>query len=238
VYNHAKKQKGKHIHFYALYLCSMLPIKVQRLPLRIQKLIEQGEGQQLDFKKEISSETKIAKALVSFANTRGGTLLIGVNDNRTVSGVRADEELHLLLRAATFFCKPVIEPEVKEYYLGKRSLLEIIVPEGKNKPYFALGDDNKWWAYIRVHDQSLLASKVVLDVLRKESARQETIIKYSDNERMLLSYLEKNKRITLKEFCKLVNISRWRAQRILVNLISIGVIRVHTTEKHDYYTQS
>ncbi len=220
------------------YLCPMLPKTGIRLPSRIQKLIEQGEGRQLDFKKEIPGEIKIAKAMVAFANTKGGTLLVGVNDDRTVTGVRADEERHVLLKAAEFFCKPAISLEIKEYYLGKRSLLEVIIPEGTDKPYFALGEDNKWWAYIRVEDQSLLASKVVLDVLRKESANLETVIKYSDNERMLLSYLEKNKRITLKEFCKLVNISRWRAQKILVNLISIGVIRVHTTEKHDFYTQS
>lgn len=176
--------------------------------------------------------------MVSFANTKGGTLLVGINDDCAITGVRAEEERHVLLKAAEFFCKPAIIPEIKEYYLGKRSLLEVIIPEGQDKPYFALGEDNRWWAYIRVDDQSLLASKVVLDVLRKESANQQTVIKYSDNERMLLSYLEKNKRITLKEFCKLVNISRWRAQKILVNLISIGVIRVHTTEKLDFYTQS
>jgi predicted HTH transcriptional regulator len=209
-----------------------------RLPSGIQKLIEQGEGQKLDFKKEISSIHKIAKTIVSFANTKGGTLLIGVNDDKTVSGVRADEERHMLETAAGFFSKPSIEIEIKEYCLGKKSLLEVKVPEGTDKPYYALGEDEKWWAYIRVDDQSLLASKVVLDVLRKESARQETVIRYSDNERMLLSYLEKNKRISLKEFCRLVNISRWRAQKILVNLISIGVIRVHTTEKEDYYTSA
>ncbi len=216
----------------------MLPKTGIRLPSRIQKLIDEGEGQQLDFKKEIPNEIKIAKAMVAFANTKGGTLLVGVNDDRLITGVRADEERHVLMKAAEFFCKPAISPVIKEYYLGKRSLLEVIIPEGRDKPYFALGEDHKWWAYIRVDDQSLLASKVVLDVLRKESANQQTVIKYSDNERMLLSYLEKNKRITLKEFCKLVNISRWRAQKILVNLISIGVIRVHTTEKHDFYTQS
>lgn len=176
--------------------------------------------------------------MVSFANTKGGTLLIGVNDDKTVSGVHAEEERHMLEQASGFYSKPPIKTEIKEYYLGKKSLLEVIIPEGTSKPYFALGEDNKWWAYIRVDDQSLLASKVVLDVLRNESSNRETLIKYSDNERRLLAYLEKNKRITLKEFCQLVNISRWRAQRILVNLISAGVIRVHTTEKHDFYTQS
>ncbi|MCC6384756.1 MAG: ATP-binding protein [Bacteroidia bacterium] len=209
-----------------------------RIPSRITKLIEKGEGADLDFKKEVSNIHKIAKAIVSFANTRGGTLLIGVNDDKMVSGVGAEEERHMLEKAAGFFTKPALEIQIKEYYLGKRSLLEVIIPEGRNKPYYALGEDEKWWAYIRVNDQSLLASKVVLDVLKRASKDQNTVIRYSSNEKVLLEYLRENKRITLKQYCKLLNISRWRAQRILVNLISIGVIRVHTTEKQDYYTLS
>ena len=50
---------------------------------RILDLISQGEGEQLDFKREISSSIRIAKSLSAFANHKGGTLLIGVNDNKT-----------------------------------------------------------------------------------------------------------------------------------------------------------
>ena len=52
-------------------------------PYPIRKLLEAGESDLLDFKREVSSEHKIAKSMVSFANHRGGKLLIGVNDNGT-----------------------------------------------------------------------------------------------------------------------------------------------------------
>jgi predicted HTH transcriptional regulator len=52
-------------------------------------LIKAGEHQQLDFKFEISDSRKIAKTLVAFSNTDGGTLLIGVKDNGKISGVRS-----------------------------------------------------------------------------------------------------------------------------------------------------
>jgi predicted HTH transcriptional regulator len=45
------------------------------------KLIAEGEGDTLDFKKTISSASKIAKTIAAFANHKGGRLLIGVNDN-------------------------------------------------------------------------------------------------------------------------------------------------------------
>jgi predicted transcriptional regulator len=62
------------------------------------------------------------------------------------------------------------------------------------------------------------------------------MIQYGKNEEMLLKYLEENERITLMEFKKMVNISRWRASKILVNLISAGVVRNHTHEKKEFYT--
>jgi predicted HTH transcriptional regulator len=212
--------------------------KPAKIPKHLQLLIEGGENETLDFKKQITSVNKIAKTMVSFANHKGGILLIGVNDDKTLYGINAEEEKHMLITAADFYCKPAIPLDIKEHPLGKKTILEIVIPKGKDKPYFAKGEDEKWWAYIRVKDQSLLASKVVLDVLRRENNEEQTLIKYSSKEQALLDYLGKNDRITLKEYCKLLNISRKRAQTILVNLISIGMVRVHTTEKADFYTLS
>lgn len=212
--------------------------KTRRIPKYLQELIDGGENEVLDFKKEITSTHKIAKTIVSFANHKGGIILVGVNDDKTIYGINSEEEVHMLQTAADFFCKPAVSLEIKEHPLGKKTILEAIIPKGTDKPYFAKGEDDKWWAYIRVKDQSLLASKVVLDVLRRANNEEQTLIKYSSKEQALLDYLNKNERITLKEYCRLLNISRRRAQTILVNLISIGMIRVHTTEKADFYTLS
>ncbi|HMT29783.1 MAG TPA: ATP-binding protein [Bacteroidia bacterium] len=84
-------------------------------PFQLQKLLDQGEDEQLDYKKEVSSEHKIAKTMVSFANHKGGKLLIGVNDNRTIHGISAEEEKFMLEKAAGFFCRPEIEISMKEW---------------------------------------------------------------------------------------------------------------------------
>jgi predicted HTH transcriptional regulator len=204
----------------------------------ILQLIEKGESEILDFKKTISSASKIAKTLSAFANHKGGRLLIGVNDNKTISGVKSEDEKYMLDMAAHFYCKPEIDIEIIEWEMGKKIVIEAIIPQGKDKPYYAKDDEGKWWAYIRVKDQSLLASKVVVDVLRRSSSSQGTLIKYTHHEEALLKYLEKNDRILLKEVCKLLNISRWRVQKMLVNLVSTGILRSHTTEKTEFYTLS
>ena len=205
---------------------------------QIQALINNGEGEQLDFKKEISNSSRIAKTIVSFANHKGGILLVGVNDDRTISGIKAEEERFMLEQAATFFCKPIIQLNINEYRFGKKTILEAVIPYGDAKPYYAKDEDGKWWVHIRVKDQSLLASKVVVDVLRRQGSKESTVIEYSSKEKALLDHLNTHHRITIKEYCRLINISRWRAIKIMVNLVSVGVIRNHNTEHTEFYTLS
>ena len=49
-------------------------------------------------------------------------------------------------------------------------------------------------------------------------------------------YLENDNRATIKDICKVLNLTRKRAQRVLVDLVLSGLIRIHTTEKEEYYT--
>jgi predicted HTH transcriptional regulator len=203
---------------------------------RIKKYLIDGEGETLDYKQEISSASKIAKTMVSFANHKGGVLLVGVRDNRSIAGIRSEDEKYMLDLAASFYCKPEIELELEEHNIGGKVILECTVPEGELKPYSAKGEDGKWWVHIRNKDKSLLASKIVVDVLKIQSSNKGTLIKYGKNEEALLKYLEDNDRITLQQFRKMVNISKWRASKILVNLISAGVILNHTHEKMEFYT--
>jgi predicted HTH transcriptional regulator len=203
----------------------------------IQK-INKGEGEDLDFKQTISSASKIAKTICSFANHKGGTLLVGVSDNKSILGVKSEDEKYMLDLAAQFYIKPPLALRIFEWEFGNKTILEAVVPDGTDKPYYAKGDDGKWWAYIRVQDKSLLASKIVLDVIKRNNGKQPNIVQYTRHEENLLKYLRGNERITTKEVCKLLNISRWRAQKILVSLVSAGILRNHTTEKHEFFTLS
>ncbi len=205
--------------------------------MNIKRLILEGEGVSQDFKKTITSCEKIAKTMVSFANNKGGRLLIGVADDGSIKGVRSeDEERYMITRAAHFFCRPALEPVFEEVYVDDKVVVVVDIPSSDTKPHYALGDDGKWWVYIRVKDKSVLASKIVVDVLKRSDDNSGVLIEYSSKEKALLEYLDQNDRITVPEYCKLLNMSRRRAQRILVNLVLSGVIRVHTSEKEEFYT--
>lgn len=205
--------------------------------MNIKKLIFEGEGVSLDFKKTITSCEKIARTMVSFANNKGGKLLIGVYDDGTIKGVKSeDEERYMITRAAHLFARPALEPAFEEVYVDDKLVLVAEIKPSPDKPHYALAEDGKWWVYIRVKDKSVLASKIVVDVLKRSTTDEGVLIEYSEKEKTLLEYLDTNQRINIKEYCALLKMNRRGAQRILVNLALSGVIRIHTTEKEEYYT--
>ena len=205
--------------------------------VNIRKLILEGEGTTLDFKNTITSCEKIAKTLVAYANNKGGRLLIGVADDGRIVGVKSeDEEKYMITKAADFFCKPVIQPLFEEVYVDDKIVLVVEIAASEVKPHYALGDDKKWWAYVRVKDKSVLASKIVVEVLKREKRADGVFLEYSSKEKALLEYLEEHERITAREFSTMLNLSRRRSYRILINLVLSGMIRVHTTEKEEFYT--
>lgn len=204
--------------------------------MNIKKLILQGEGTTLDFKKTITSVEKIAKSLVAFANNRGGQLLIGVSDDGVIRGVKSeDEERYMITKSAHQFCRPAIEPEFEEIYVDDKLVLVVKIAPSDIKPHYALDEQKNWWVYYRVNDKSILASKVIVDVIKRSTETIPNVIRYTEQEQKLFEYLTQEGRITLKQFSKLTRSSYRQAQKVLVSLILGGIIKPVTSEKEEYY---
>jgi predicted HTH transcriptional regulator len=202
----------------------------------IKELIESGEGLRLDFKQIIQNPRKIAKSMVSFANTHGGDLLIGVRDNGTIAGVKSEDEIHMLELAASFHCKPEVPYSVKEIIIEGKTILKAHIPKGKDKPYYARGEDDKWWVYVRVNDKCILASKTSVDFMRSQD--KATQLSLGKLEQDMLKFIAENEKTTLPEICKKFNLGKRRTSRILVDLMKLQAIRSHTTEKAEFYTSA
>ena len=209
----------------------------------LQLLIEEGEGFQLEFKRKVSTPEKIARALIGFANTKGGTILFGVDDDKTIVGVESEKmEVEMIETAARVCCDPPIEPEVEILSFRGMDLIVVTVEESAQKPHSLVvesgaNEDLENKVLIRVKDKTVIASKEVVKILESESPESAPLrISIGESERTVLDYLDKNERITVKQFGKLANISDRRASRILIQLVRAGVLRIHTLEKEDFYT--
>jgi len=202
----------------------------------IESLIDQGENEHLDFKFNISDSRKIARSLVAFSNTGGGILLIGVRDNGSIAGIRSDEEIFMIEAAANMYSKPEILPEVKEWHIADKAILEITIPESYQKPHYALNEDDKWIAYIRFHDKNILANSIMIDVWKRKQGEKGTYIRYLKEEKLLLNFLEKHEVITFTDYCKLGMIPYKKAKVVIVNLLSLNVLKINIDEKQFSYS--
>jgi len=209
--------------------------------LELKRLIRKGESQNLDFKKTITHTYKIAKTITSFANSIGGTLLVGVEDNGFIVGTDPSEEIYLINQATEHFCEPpvaFIHYTVEDEQEGWRVLV-VEIPESKLKPHQSADNQGTWKVYIRSNDKSLLASKQVIKQLKNavlEEKKPERV--FSPQEKKLLKYLETHERVTSQIFSKLANVSDRRARRILIQLSNQGVLYLHDLEKETYYTKA
>ncbi len=201
-------------------------------------MIEEGEGFELEFKRKISSPLKIAKTLSAFANTSGGIILFGVDDDGTIVGVESEKtELDLIDESVEFYCQPPVSVNIKIVPYNHRDVIVATVEESDSKPHYVKDENEEPNVFIRVNDNTVLASKEVIKVLRDEHPDKEPLtISIGKNEKRLFDYLETHSRISVAEYSEFINVSIRRASRILTTLVRAGVIRIHTLEKTDYFT--
>ncbi len=112
----------------------------------------------MEFKSAVNAEN-LAKSIVGFANTHGGKLFIGVNDDRTICGIdRDDMQTWVMDTVIRRYIHPSIIPAYEEVNIDGRRVVAIEVPQGAYKPYVVRRSDRED-IYIRFGDTTQLASR-------------------------------------------------------------------------------
>lgn len=207
----------------------------------VRDLIRNGEGSRVEFKKTLPQPEKFARALVSFANCRGGNILVGVSDDRRITGIADfEEERFVLEKTAAFYCHPEVLFEVSEETLEGKSLMRVHIPESSEKPHFALSESGEKNLYVRSGDRCVLASPLVAKALQMEQEGRDSLqkIPITRNEEALFRYLDERKKISLKDYARLINVSKRRASKILIGLTMSGRLFMHDFEKTIYFSKA
>lgn len=203
----------------------------------LKNLVRQGEGSSLEFKLKASHPEKIIREIVAFANSKGGKLLLGVGDDKTIPGLKfVDEEEYILVRAIKRNCFPPINYELERIAItDERDVLVFTIPKSREKPHFVhLENEEHRKAYVRVKDRSVQASREVKQILRREN---EDGIKftYGEKEKILMTYLSENQKITIEKFAEIAKIHPRSASHTLVLLVLSNVLKIQPDEVMDWY---
>jgi predicted HTH transcriptional regulator len=205
----------------------------------LKEIAKKGEGLQIEYKLKAKHPEKIVREIVAFANTKGGKLIIGIDDDGLIKGLKfAQEDEYSLINAIETLCKPAISYEILQTTLKDgREVLVFDIEASNCKPHFVIESSKQQTAYVRVNDRSVQASKEMCRILRAQNNSVGQTITIGPKESILLKFLEENNKITLNQYCQIAHIPYWQAARILVKLTLASVIQIHPGEQLDTYSR-
>ncbi len=104
----------------------------------LKESLEKGEDSFRQFKEKFTSIDKLAVEISAFANSNGGYIYVGVDDNNKVKGLSSDDIKRLNLWISNATSQKIEPPLFVETSIvlehGKKILI-ITVPRGTHKPY-------------------------------------------------------------------------------------------------------
>ncbi|MFA0961902.1 helix-turn-helix domain-containing protein [Roseivirga sp. BDSF3-8] len=204
----------------------------------LKSLVRQGEHGRLEFKRKAAYPEKIIKEVVAFANTEGGELLIGVDDDGKIPGLKfAEEDKYVLDKAIARYCSPDIHYTTEIIPLNEsRSVIRYSINKSPEGPHYVQepGAPQRK-VYVRVNDQSIQASREVRQVLKGEKKSREVRFSFGEKEKQLMEFLDKKGSITVAQFAEIAGEPARKVSRTLVLLVLAGVLRIEPRTGQDLF---
>jgi ATP-dependent DNA helicase RecG len=137
--------------------------------LDLVEILKRPEGKTLEFKRDLSSPDGALKTIVAFANTAGGTLLVGVEDrSRHVRGV--PDPIDLEERLASLVSdriSPRILPEIEILPWRRTQVLALQVHPSASRPHHLSREGPAGGVYVRVGSTNRHADAELIEELRR-----------------------------------------------------------------------
>ncbi|HJZ82565.1 MAG TPA: RNA-binding domain-containing protein [Pyrinomonadaceae bacterium] len=128
----------------------------------LMRLVRGGEDTYLELKVKLSNPERIAQGIVALANTGGGTIVFGVNDQLRIEGIDHPEEVQEeLVRICREEIVPPLIPFIDRLAFDNGRRLVALEIQGKRRPYRTR--DGRF--FIRVGDQKRETSPEELSAL-------------------------------------------------------------------------
>ncbi len=112
-------------------------VTVEASELRIRELIRGGEGSRTELKQKLpENEHQFLDTVVSLANTKGGTILVGVSDNGEIVGLPNPDDVQVTITNwISDKCDPRPDFQMYTIQIDQKTIIVVDLPEGSNKPY-------------------------------------------------------------------------------------------------------
>ena len=129
------------------------------LKTELLEIIANGENSGVEFKRDDIRPEQLAKEVVAMANFQGGKLLLGVDDDGTITGIQRENLEEWVMNAIQSKVHPMILPFYEEVRLDNNTRVAVVsFPIGISKPY-VVRHSGREEIYIRIGTTSRLATR-------------------------------------------------------------------------------
>ena len=133
--------------------------------INLKELIAAGESSHLELKAEQVKPDDLAKEIVALLNFQGGKILIGVEDDGTITGVSRPDIEEWVINICRNNVVPAVIPGYQKLVVEDKSVVILDIPAGLAKPYHTQKGDY----YVRAGSTARKASREELSRLFQDS---------------------------------------------------------------------
>lgn len=133
----------------------------------IEQLLAKHEGKTIEFKENTRALNGILKTVIAFANSAGGTIIIGIQDKgKNLIGVPESLlEEERIANAISDSIHPLLTPDIEIQSIRNKELLIIRVPHSVG-PYYLKSEGPERGVYVRFGSTNRIVDAEMLDSLR------------------------------------------------------------------------
>ena len=207
-------------------------------PKKLISFIKTGESERLEFKLKSNHPVRILNELVAFANTKGGHLIIGVDDNKNIIGLKdGDEDIFYLEQLIDERIYPKLPYKMYKHGISKDMEIVIIeIAEGNEKPYYVNEKEKKTGsAYIRIKDESIKAGKILRMLLNKNFKEDNISISYENDIQPVLRLFANKNELSREEIKESLKLKNRELDLILLKMIRNDLISFKIEDQSLFY---
>ena len=127
-----------------------------KMESKIGHLLVAGESEELEYKTALPRNRELARLIAGMANSNGGDILVGVDDNGAVIGIQKDANISEGVMAAATSLNPPVNVSTQFYTINGRDVLHIKVPHSLSTHF-----DNYGKYFKRVGEKTEIISTIV-----------------------------------------------------------------------------
>ena len=209
---------------------------------RIIELLKQGEGETVEFKKNLLDASDLLKDVVALANTKGGEMVLGIDDkNGHLIGETVSREwIEAVLSTK---CTPKIHLDIQVMEKAEKTIFLLTIPLGKLRPYYAENicylregiltrkaepeEEQKLLAERQeLPEEELLITRTLPEINAEIDSSSISNVHLNERQKKALEYVGNYQKITNKIYRRLSGISHKTAHIELTELVGENLLKI------------